>query len=113
MTTSTPSFSPTFPSTSTPTPPPNGMPLIYPNPAKGAAAVTLLVPLSTPSDVKVQVFSTAFRKVQDRDFNQVTPGSLLPVPLSDRRNTALANGLYYVVVKAGGKQWVLKMIVLQ
>lgn len=102
----------TFTPTATFTPLPKGAPILYPNPAKGVSAVNLQLPLSAVSDVRVQVFTTAFRKVLDDTFTQVAPGTNLSLPLVDAWYKTLANGVYYVKVGIGGKRWTLKMIVL-
>lgn len=109
--TSTPTFSPTI--TPTPTLPlPNGKPILFPNPVKRVSAVNLQVPLATTSNVRVQVFSIAFRKVLDYTYMQVQPGTNLSIPMADAWDKKLGNGLYYVSVEIGGKRWILKMIVL-
>jgi hypothetical protein len=87
--------------------------VIYPNPVTGGAPVTLVVNLASTANVRVQIFTTAFRKVVDETIPDVPAGtSKLPVTLVDREGRPLANGLYYVVITANGKHWVLKLLIL-
>jgi hypothetical protein len=63
--------------------------------------------------VHIQIFTVAFRKVVDETLPDVPAGtSRVPVPLVDRDGKPLANGLYYVVITANGKHWVLKLLIL-
>jgi len=104
----TPTISPTFSST----PGTTSTPVIYPNPAPGGAPVTLVLNLDAQSDVRVQIYTLAFRKVEDKTVPHVPAGlSNLPIPLVDRWGKTLANGLYYLVVTANGKRWVLKLLI--
>ena len=54
------------------------------------------------SDVTVQIFTVAFRLVQQEDFEQVPVGADVTIELSDKTGTPLASGLYYVVVTIDG-----------
>ncbi len=122
-----PTFTPSFTSTptSTPTQTPSPIfsasftttplnfpkPVFYPNPASGGS-VTLLLNLDSISNVHYQVFTVSFRKVQDKTISDVPQGlNSLTIPLVDKTGDRLANGLYYVVVTANGKRWVLKLLV--
>jgi hypothetical protein len=87
-------------------------PVIYPNPATGPGPVLLSVPLTGTADVQIQVYTSAFRRVNSLSFTNVTPGTPLPIPLTDRFGNPLANGVYYLVVQAQGKHWVIKLLVL-
>ncbi|HET9869786.1 MAG TPA: hypothetical protein VFR02_04750 [bacterium] len=49
--------------------------------------------------VRVEVFTTAFRKVDEVDLSNLPAGpQRVTLPLTDRHGAALANGLYYVLV---------------
>jgi hypothetical protein len=85
-------------------------PVVYPNPVTGDQ-VTLSLP-SVSGEVTVEIFSLSFREIQTIQV-QENGDALLVIPLLDRRGVALANGLYYLRVTAGGKKWVLKLLVLR
>lgn len=65
------------------------------------------------SDVRVQVFTLAFRKIQDTTFPGVPEGTAVTVRLADRFGTPLANGLYYVAVQTSRGRSVSKLLVLR
>ena len=106
----------TFTSTPTPSstyPTPNPAPVLYPNPAPGGGSTTLQLTLSAASDVHYRIFTVSFRKVQDQTIPNVPAGlNNLNIPLVDRTGTALANGLYYLVINYDGKRVVLKLLVM-
>jgi len=86
--------------------------VLYPNPATNGGPVTLVVNLDSASNVKIQIFTVAFRKVSDQTIFNVPSGTAkVPVRLVDLRGNALANGLYYIVVTANGKRWILKLLI--
>lgn len=89
------------------------MPVVYPNPVTGPGPVNLRVPLTAISNVQVKVYTLAFRKVNQLNFEDVLPGQAVPIPLTDERGEPLASGLYYLVVEAGGKSWIVKLLVLR
>ena len=73
--------------------------LVYPNPSDGRVQVRMHVPLKSVTDVKVKVFTTSFRKVQDLEFLALGPPGLeMILPMTDKWGANLANGLYYVEV---------------
>jgi hypothetical protein len=87
--------------------------ILYPNPAFGP--IVNLIPPVYPgtSDIEVKFYTLAFRLVMDTTYSSVLSGSILPISLTDKRGYGLANGLYYVVVKAGGIKTVGKLIILK
>lgn len=104
--TATPTFTPS------PIPVPQGTPFLYPNPVfSGFYTIQPFVP--STADVRVQVFTTSFRKVLDWTYGQVAPGQVLTLPAKDGNGTPLANGLYYVVEEADGKRSILKLLILR
>ena len=108
----TPTALPT--ATATPTPGPNGgVPVLYPNPVSGPGPVTIQLP-NYPGigKVTVQVFTTAFRMVNTIPFGNQAGGSKVSLPLTDRNNRPLANGLYYVVVQSPAGKSILKLLIL-
>ena len=54
--------------------------------------------LNSVADVRVELFTTAFRKVKDQSFPQQPAGVDAAIDLKDDWGTPLASGLYYVVV---------------
>jgi hypothetical protein len=86
--------------------------VLYPNPV-GAGPVTLNPGLSSSSTVKVELFTVAFRKVNELTFSQVPAGGTVSIPLTDKKGTPLASGLYYVVVTTDQGRTILKLLVLR
>ena len=63
-------------------------------------------------NVRIQIFTLSFRKVQDTTYPNVSGSTRLTLQLTDISGKPLANGLYYVVVTANGKRWVLRLLIL-
>ena len=99
--------------TATSTPLAQATPLVFPNPAVGNKVNILPPPYGGTSDVRAEVFTTAFRKVVDTTFSDVAGGQAVTLELLDQRQTSLANGLYAVRVTAGGKRSFAWLIVLR
>ena len=94
--------------------PGNDKPVIYPNPADGTQTVSVHVPGRTgESDIKVQIFTLAFRLVQQQVFEKTPLGTDVQIDLKDKNGTPLASGLYYVVVTVDGKRTVGKLLILR
>jgi hypothetical protein len=112
--TATVTLTPTITSTPTVTPTVLGVkqPLVYPNPTSGQP-VNLRLPLNVTSDVKVQIFSVAFRKVWEQDYSQVPPATPLNVSLNDQSGIQLANGLYYVIAITSKGTFKSKLLILR
>ena len=73
--------------------------VIYPNPSSGTVPSSLVIPLAASTDVKIKIYTTAFRKVWEGDYSAMSPpGQTVALPLRDAWGANLANGLYYVVV---------------
>jgi len=78
----------------------NPTPIIYPNPSDGGP-VQVLIPGQGIGNVKVDIFTTAFRKVQEATFSNVplgVMGTSVTIYLTDKSGNQLASGIYYVVV---------------
>ena len=71
------------------------------------------LPLSSVSDVRVRVYTTAFRLVNSLSFENVQPGQDVDIPLTNKWGSALASGVYYLSVNAGGKHWTVKFMVIR
>jgi hypothetical protein len=77
--------------------------------------VTIQVSLGSPaSQVTIEVFTLAFRKVNTITLSNVPAGiSDIALPLTDREGMPLANGLYYVVVQTPQGRFITKLIILR
>ena len=87
--------------------------MIYPNPITGPGPVYLHLPLSSASNVRVRVYTSAFRMVNSLSFENVQPGQDVAIPLTNKWGGVLASGLYYLSVDAGGKHWIVKLMVIR
>jgi hypothetical protein len=89
-------------------------PVIYPNPADGTRPVSLyLGGFTGTADVKVEIYTTAFRKVRTQPYPQVTAGTSVLLNLTDKEGRALADGLYYVAVFTPRGRTVDKLLILR
>ena len=111
----TPTMTGTFTSmptaTKTPTPSPKATVVVYPNPSTGGT-VQLNPNLTTESNVSIEIFTIAFRRVASINYSNVQPGESLPIPLVDKAGTPLASGLYYIVVQTDRGRSVVKLLLL-
>jgi hypothetical protein len=64
-------------------------------------------------DVRVEIFTGAFRRVQDRTFYNQPGGVAVTIELKDKWGAPLANGLYYVVVVIDGHRSIAKLLILR
>lgn len=87
--------------------------ILYPNPANGTQPVTILVPRGSLTNVRVQIFTVAFRKVLEENLLNPPLGVPIAVNLTDKSGVPLASGLYYVVVTTNQGRYVGKLIVLR
>ena len=85
---------------------------MYPNPAKGDTVNVLPPAHAGMEDVRVEIFTSGFRKVQDEVFPSVPPGVAVTVELKDRWGRTLADGLYYILVAVNGKRSFAKLLIL-
>ncbi len=91
--TPTPTFSPT------PTPTPENIGVLFPNPVKDGTPLSFYYNLTSPAtQVKVKIFTLAFRKVFEDDTPPATVGQWKYTLNWGNANLNLANGLYYVVL---------------
>ena len=68
---------------------------------------------SEAANVKVQVYTPTYRKVQDIVFPQVQPGTPITLDLLDKWGARLSNGIYYLVVTTSQGKYTLKLLVLR
>jgi hypothetical protein len=88
--------------------------LVYPNPADGTKPIHIHVQgIVGTADVRVEIFTTAFRKIQDVTFPKVPAGTDVEISLVDRGGNHLANGLYYVRVQSNGGRQIIKLLILR
>ena len=117
----TPSLTPTgtltphLSATATPTANPAVPVLIFPNPVVGPGPAQVQVSLSQAAgDLKISVFTTAFRKVRETDYGAQPAGiATLPLTTQDNWGKPLANGLYYLLIGTPTGKWIGKMLVLR
>jgi hypothetical protein len=88
-------------------------PLIYPNPSTGRNPVKVLVPLSSISDVRIEIFTVSFRKISDRTYKNTIPGTILSVSVTSQNETQLASGIYYIEVFAENKHWAAPLLIIR
>jgi hypothetical protein len=84
-------------------------PVLYPDPWDGGSPLSLGVSLPPGSEVRIVLWTAAFRKVWSEQV--MVPGLgndrlVLNLP-------KLANGLYYLRVETEGRRWTLKLLVLR
>jgi len=63
--------------------------------------------------VKVELFTTAFRKVLQSDFDNIPTGTKVSIDLNDNWGRPLASGIYYVVVTTGQSRSIGKLLILR
>jgi hypothetical protein len=108
--TTTPTLSPT--STLSPTPKPHSTPVIYPNPSNGGPVNILPAAYTGNKNVKIQIFTTAFRKVQEKMYD-LQPYGPITITMEDNWGNPLASGLYYVVIEVDDSHTVSKLLLLR
>lgn len=86
-------------------------PVAYPNPVTGDST-TIALPMTTASNVRVQIYTVAMRMVQTIDFGVVNSGNVT-LRLVDKSGVHLANGLYYFRVQTGDQSWTVKVLILR
>ena len=87
--------------------------VVYPNPVTSPTVNIFPPTYSGVSNVEVEIFTLAFRKVQENTHKSKSAGQDCPVTLVDRSNRPLANGVYYVVVTTNAGHSVGKMMILR
>lgn len=75
--------------------------------------VNVLAPAYSGSqNIRVEIFTIAFRKVRDETFFDIPSGKPIPIRLTDGRGTPLAEELYYVIVTVDGRHSIGKLLIL-
>jgi hypothetical protein len=65
------------------------------------------------ASIKVQIFTTAFRKVQERVYPSQIYGSPVTVYPTDTWGSPLASGLYYAVITVNNSHSIVKILILR
>ncbi len=86
---------------------------IYPNPATGPTVQILPPPYEGIQTVRVEIYTLAFRKVQDHPYGPMPSGTPITIQLTGPSGNPLANGVYYVVVTTSSRRAVGKLLVLR
>jgi hypothetical protein len=86
---------------------------IYPNPVTGPT-VQILPPYYTGiQNVRVEIYTLAFRKVHDNTYGPMASGTPITISLTGRDGNPLSDGVYYVVVSVDGTRTIGKLLVLR
>jgi hypothetical protein len=103
------------PPTPTVTPGSGTQVVLFPNPVTGSGPIQVqITDLTAGSDISIEVYTTAFRKVLKETFPNEGPGTVtLSIPSTGQNGTPLANGVYYVVVRIHNQHFTLKLMVLR
>jgi len=88
-------------------------PIVFPNPAPGPTVNILPPPYVGIGHVKVELFTVAFRKILQRDFDNIPSGTKVSIELRDNWGRPLASGIYYVVVTTNAGRSTGKLMVLR
>ena len=65
------------------------------------------------SDVRIQIYTSAFRRVQDLVIPQVPSGAVVTIKLTDKWGTNLANGIYYLFITTSQGRSKGKLVIAQ
>jgi hypothetical protein len=88
-------------------------PVIYPNPVAGSGPFHIRVPLKSQGNIKVEIFTIAFRCVRTDNFSQMPVGEDVLVPVQDNSGVDLADGVYYVRVTTAQGNKLVKLLILR
>jgi len=87
--------------------------ILYPNPSTGGPISVHIPGLTGVSNIQVEIFTSAFRKVKSEFFPQVPAGTDVTIQLTDSWGNPLASGLYYVVVITNEGRAIGKLLILR
>jgi hypothetical protein len=112
----TPTLSPTATDTAAFTATPINVNILFPNPVLDKTPLSFFYLLASPAQqVRVKLFTTAFRKVFEEDGLVYSPGTHLYTLDWGKAGLNISNGLYYVVfyTRTGGSEThrVMKLLV--
>lgn len=87
--------------------------VVFPNPVSGNTVQVQVSGLVDTTKVSLEIFTLAMRKISEQDFHSEGPGTVtLTLQLVDSSGASLANGVYYVEVRADNQRLILKLMVL-
>ncbi len=109
----TPTLYNTFSPTYSPMPITGGKPVVFPNPSNGTKPVLIHFPSGALTNGKIQLFTTAFRKVLDIPYYLQTGETNFSFEVKDQSGNLLASGLYYLVLTNSQGKQILKLLVLR
>lgn len=73
-----------------------------------------LTGLTETTKVSLEIFTVALRKIAEQTYHSQGPGAVdLVLPLTDASGAPLANGVYYVIVRAQNQRLTLKLLILR
>jgi hypothetical protein len=87
--------------------------VLYPNPSHGQPVSLVWPGLTTSIEIRVQIYTLAFRLVRAETVTLSPASPILTIDLVDNWNNPLANGLYYVVLNGPQGRQILKLLVLR
>jgi hypothetical protein len=88
--------------------------VIYPNPAAGGTVKVQITGLTEKTKVSLKILTIAFRKIREETYHSQGPGTVtLSFDLKDQTGADLANGVYYIVVRAQHNTLKLKLMILK
>jgi hypothetical protein len=90
-------------------------PLPIPNPVRASSTVQVRLHFNQGAqDVSLEVFTLAFRKVNQIPLGNVNAGpTTVTLPLTDKSGGPLANGLYYLMVRSSAERKIGKLLILR
>ncbi len=102
----------------------NSVMLVSPNPVQNSGPVSIQLNMGSASngrikktaavmEVKVQVYTVNYRKIQDFTVSRVPAGGSIGLETVGKWGKPLANGLYFIKVNANGVSQILKLLVLR
>jgi hypothetical protein len=86
---------------------------IYPNPVTGPTVQILPPYYAGNQNVREEIYTLAFRKVQDDTYPALPSGTALTISLTGKSGNPLANGIYYLVVTVNGQRAIGKLLILR
>ncbi len=88
-------------------------PVLFPNPLKEASPSWIYLSGKSSGSIQVQIYTTAFRKVNEVSLSIGESGNYGPLEPKDWWNKPLANGLYYLLITGEGKHSLRKWLIIK
>lgn len=88
--------------------------VVYPNPVTGGTVKVQVTGLTENTKVSLKIETIAFRKIREATYHSQGPGTVdLTLDLKDDTGADLANGVYYIIVRAQNSTITLKLMILR